>query len=130
MKHIREILPDVLPVRLRPPMSDPTLGRKCRVCGEHKLPEGYYWRTNASGNRSLVSTACKACRNKAHNAFIKKRTATMKESRQHRMKESRQHRMFGHATLSMVNPSLPPGTTRHRRILAGGGFLHITETNP
>lgn len=94
------------------------IGRKCRACGEHKLPEGYYWRTNASGNRSLMSRACRVC-------FCAQKRRARAEAKDQRLFQD-----FAHATLTMVNPSLPPGITRQRRILAGGGYLHITETNP
>lgn len=95
-------------------------GRPCSACHARFPPEGFYWRTNASGNRRLVSSKCRGCSNRDKSDYRKAQRTRIKEL----------HLAYGRATLLVVNRALPFGTMRFRQVLAGGGFVHLTESNP
>lgn len=97
-------------------------GRACSACHTRFLPGGFYWRTNASGNRSLVSSKCRGCFNRDKNGH--------RIAQRVQIEAQRLFAAYGHATLLVVNHSLPPGTSQTCQVLAGGGFVHLTEYNP
>lgn len=68
------------------------------------------------------SGQCRRCRN-----------ASTRRSKKRLWEEAKAERVsvaFGEASLRLYNPHLAPGTIQHRRVLAGGGFVNITEVGP